>query len=67
MGEENIKAEITANGPITCLISITDEFHAYAGGIFNDTTGRREYDHVVEVAGWGETDDSIPYWLIRNR
>ena len=37
--ETNMMAEIFARGPIACTVAVTKAFEAYAGGIFNDTTG----------------------------
>lgn len=65
-GAENLKREILTGGPVACTCSVTKEFSAYAGGIFNDTTGRVRPEHAVEVAGWG-VEDGVKYWLIRNR
>ena len=41
-------AEIYARGPIACGVSVTKDFAAYSGGIFNDTTGAK----VLCVATW---------------
>ncbi len=46
--------EIYQRGPITCIVSITEELVNYTGGILNDTTGRTEPDHDVSITGWGE-------------
>jgi len=64
-GTQNMMAEIAARGPIACVISVTDALIAYTGGIFNDTTGLIEPDHVISVVGWGE-DNGVPFWIIRN-
>lgn len=64
-GTENMMSEIAARGPIACLIAVTDNLIAYTGGVFNDTTGAIEPDHVISVVGWGE-ENSVPYWIVRN-
>ena len=45
--------EIYARGPISCELAITPEFINYTGGIFEDKTGRKGYDHDICVTGWG--------------
>lgn len=40
-GEQNMMAEISANGPIACTVAVTAAFENYVGGIFNDTTGAK--------------------------
>eukprot|EP00803_Ostreobium_quekettii_P005028 evm.model.scf_1938.2 EVM.evm.TU.scf_1938.2 scf_1938:7023-14549(+) len=64
-GEAAMMAEIAARGPIGCGICATDEFEAYAGGIFNDTTGCDFLNHVISIAGWGE-ENGVKYWIGRN-
>merc|ERR1712139_625671 len=62
-------AEIAARGPIGCTIAwpFEDSSQNFTPGvIFNDTTGARGFDHDIEVAGYGTSDDGVPYWLIRN-
>lgn len=65
-GEANIMAEIFARGPIAAVVAVTPEFEAYAGGIFNDTTGAKSLDHSIELAGWGVTTAGVKYWVARN-
>lgn len=65
-GEAEMLAEIAARGPIACGIAVSDDFFLnYKGGIFNDTTGFLEVDHIVEIAGYGE-EDGVKYWIGRN-
>lgn len=59
-------AEIATRGPITCGMCVTDEFEAYAGGIFVDATGCTEQDHAISIAGYGVSEDGEKYWIGRN-
>lgn len=65
LGEEQMKAEIFARGPIACSVAVTDEFEAYTGGIFDDKTNTTATDHAISVVGWGE-ENNVPYWVVRN-
>ena len=65
-GTEELKREIFTGGPVSCIMSITPDFVAYSGGIFNDTSCRVKSEHAVEVTGWGE-EDGVEYWIVRNR
>jgi len=65
-GERQMMAEIVARGPIGCTIAWPTFADEYTGGILNDTTGARGFDHDVEVAGYGSTADGVPYWIVRN-
>ncbi|KAL3138997.1 hypothetical protein ABBQ32_005801 [Trebouxia sp. C0010 RCD-2024] len=65
-GEERMKAELAARGPIACGICVTPEFEAYAGGIYDDSRKCTEEMHVIAVEGYGE-ERGLPYWLARNR
>jgi len=65
-GEANIMAEVFARGPIAAVVAVTPAFEAYAGGIFNDTTGKKSLDHSIELLGWGVSGDGVKYWICRN-
>ena len=41
-------------GPIACGIDSNDAFHAYAGGIINDTSGNNDLNHAISLVGYGE-------------
>ena len=66
--------EIFSRGPISCEIAITDQLRNYTGGILNDTSGKKAYDHDISITGWGVSNDSdgdgdgdgVKYWNIRN-
>ena len=64
-GPEQMKAEITARGPISCGILATDNFLDYRGGIYSEVTGGG-INHIIEIAGWGVADDGTEYWIGRN-
>jgi cathepsin X len=64
-GTQNMMQEIYQRGPIACTIAVTEEFEAYTGGVFKDTTGAMGLDHEIEVIGWG-TDNGADYWVGRN-
>jgi len=57
--------EIYNNGPISCGIAANDDFVAYDGGIYYDSTGYLEIDHEVSIVGWGE-QNGVKFWRIRN-
>ena len=56
-GADKMKAEIFARGPISCFVEVTQEFLDYTGGLFveNDHSGLG--GHIIEVTGWGKTED----------
>ena len=65
-GKDNMKAEIAARGPISCYVRVTQEFLDYTGGIFVDNGSKTLGGHIIEVAGWGKTEDGQEYWIGRN-
>lgn len=65
-GEKEMMSEIFARGPISCGVSVTDEFEAYKGGVFKDTTGAKGINHEISVTGWGVDTDGTPFWVVRN-
>jgi cathepsin X len=73
IGVDNMKAEIYARGPISCLInSSPPEFNQYNGGIItcnprDPTCTAETTDHFVTVAGWGvDKETGMEYWIGRN-
>lgn len=70
-GENEMMAEISARGPIACLIdSAAEQFDGYSGGIIQCNTGPEckepLTDHVVVIAGWGVSSAGLKYWVGRN-
>jgi len=73
-GEEAMKREILARGPIVCAIAADERFlFDYAAvaseneGVYVDLTlTADDIDHDVEVVGWGVTPGGMKYWIARN-
>lgn len=67
-GQVAMMNEILSGGPITCSMATPDVFdYGYHQGIAMDPFhNATEVDHDVEVVGWGETDQGLAYWVIRN-
>jgi C1A family cysteine protease len=54
--------------PIACSVYVNDAFHAYSGGIFNDTTCPEDlHNHATNLVGWGvDANSGVEYWIMRN-
>ena len=65
-GEEPIKAEIFARGPVSCTMTVRQSFVDYHGGIYEEDDSEILAGHIVEIAGWGETEEGQKYWIGRN-
>lgn len=63
--EEELKAEIYKNGPVSCGIYATTKFENYKGGIFKQTGVWFFANHEISVAGWG-VENGEKYWIGRN-
>ena len=64
-----MKAEIYANGPISCGIQATNKMeHRYSGGVFSEAASETDsrINHVVGVVGWGVDHVGNEYWVVRN-
>eukprot|EP01069_Polyplicarium_translucidae_P011727 Polyplicarium_translucidae@DN430_c0_g1_i1.p1 len=60
-----MKSEIFARGPIACGVDSASIFHHHKVPEIIDRPGY-ELDHVVSVAGWGESAEGVAYWIVRN-
>jgi len=74
-GEEAMMREIYTRGPIACSAATDDAFMLRFSenavkheGVYvtDEIFTEDQIDHVMEVAGWGETASGIKYWVIRN-
>ena len=65
-GEEPIKAEIFARGPVSCTMTVRQSFVDYHGGIYEEDDSEILAGHIVEITGWGETEEGQKYWVGRN-
>ncbi|CAM9776058.1 unnamed protein product, partial [Laminaria digitata] len=64
-GEADMMAEIFARGPIACEID-ADPLHEYTGGLVDIPEVPADTNHIVAIAGWGETREGLKFWLVRN-
>lgn len=70
-GADAMAAEIYARGPISCGVDAS-VIENYTGGIFKDTTGANNIDHIIAVVGFGYGVDPVTcpngceYWVVRN-
>ena len=62
-----MKAEIYANGPISCGIEITPTFDNYTGfEVYGEKLETPEINHEISILGYGVEDDGTEYWIGRN-
>ncbi|KRW99272.1 hypothetical protein PPERSA_08398 [Pseudocohnilembus persalinus] len=65
--EKEIMSEIMARGPISCSMFSTPTFHQYSGGVYyEDIDDSYGTNHLIQLLGWGTTDDGEDYWIGRN-
>lgn len=51
---DQMKAEIYANGPISCGMQVTEDFkNNYRGGIYKEKVDNLKINHEVSVVGYG--------------
>ena len=67
-GEDEMRAEIYARGPIACSIyAHSPAFLDYKSGIIQDPTAYNFTTHVVAITGWGvDKDTRMNFWVGRN-
>ena len=58
-GADQMKAELYANGPISCGIHVTDNFEwTYSGGIYSEKVLLPIINHEISVVGYGFDEES---------
>nr|CAH04633.1 cathepsin X/O [Suberites domuncula] len=67
-GEDQMKAEVFARGPIACSVyAHSAAFEEYTGGVIHDPVQYNSTTHVVAVTGWGTDEKTgMKYWIGRN-
>ncbi|KRX04903.1 hypothetical protein PPERSA_06537 [Pseudocohnilembus persalinus] len=64
---EKVQEEIMKRGPTSCTMSVTDRFTQYVSGVYSEKTPTIFVDHIVQLLGWGVTQDGEEsYWIGRN-
>jgi cathepsin B len=63
--EDNIKAEIMANGPLETGFTVYEDFLSYSSGIYDPTSKKNMGGHAVKIIGWGE-EEGTKFWLVAN-
>jgi len=64
-GEENMKTELSTNGPFEVAFEVYEDFMSYSSGIYHHTTGGFEGGHAVKLIGYGE-EDGEKFWICAN-
>jgi len=65
-GEKAMRHEIFARGPIACEID-SGPLESYEGGVLEMPPDYEPtINHIISVAGWGETEEGQKYWIVRN-
>ena len=60
----DLQIEIITRGPIACAV-YPIPLQVYKKGVV-DVSWNGELGHMLEVVGWGETDDGEKFWHVRN-
>lgn len=67
-GADKMKAELYANGPISCGVHATENWELnYKGGIYSEVVRFPKVNHEISVVGYGYDEESDQeYWIGRN-
>jgi cathepsin X len=71
-GEAAIMRALVQGGPMACdicaepaLLHWSQSLERYKGGVWMGA-GRRCADHTISIAGYGTSEEGLPYWVMRN-
>lgn len=64
-GEDDMKQELFANGPVEATFSVYEDFLTYTSGVYQHVTGSYLGGHAIKIMGWG-SENNVPYWLVAN-
>lgn len=62
--DESALMAAVANQPVSVALDAT-QFQHYTSGVFAEDCGT-DLNHAVTIVGYGQTDDGINYWLLKN-
>lgn len=67
-GINEIKNQLSVQGPVASLMSVTREFLLYRDGIYDETLSeyKLEGNQAVKIVGWGADDEGQEYWIVEN-
>eukprot|EP00020_Sapocribrum_chincoteaguense_P002265 CAMPEP_0170753852 /NCGR_PEP_ID=MMETSP0437-20130122/12704_1 /TAXON_ID=0 /ORGANISM="Sexangularia sp." /LENGTH=304 /DNA_ID=CAMNT_0011092979 /DNA_START=42 /DNA_END=956 /DNA_ORIENTATION=+ len=71
-GEDAIKAEIYARGPVAAGIDASlqlvnwGQANTGADDVYTLGCDNTEIDHIVSIVGWGTNSKGVDYWIVRN-
>ncbi|XP_063381102.1 cathepsin B-like [Cydia fagiglandana] len=64
-GEDHIKAELYAHGPVEAGFQVYEDFIHYKSGVYSYTSGILKGGHAIKILGWG-VENGKKYWLCAN-
>ena len=64
-GESGFMTELYNNGPFEVAFDVYEDFLAYTGGVYVQTSQQYLGGHAVRLVGWGELS-GVKYWKIAN-
>jgi hypothetical protein len=63
----DIREAVVTGGPLSIAIEADSRvFQLYTGGVINSPTCGTQLDHGVLLVGYGEEEDGLLYWRIKN-
>lgn len=63
--QQQIMAEIQANGPVESDFNVYADFPSYKSGVYIQNSDQLLGGHAIRILGWG-VENGTPYWLCAN-